>query len=283
MIEFTSGNGGNFTSGDGGKFTGVEEEKDHTIVEEEKDHTVVEEEKDHTVVDHRKDRDFMIHCKDAAVQMYDLDLCFSELHMKSFDNVHQVKVSNLKTQNIVSVKSLEISVNTHESTRHITIDMSDANLMWLPNRFKTFAYTYWNPSAREKEEKEITTVVRVRTQSVCLNLKKENGMKSIETFEFQNIDADVDASPSGVRAAGRIIGLKSNTLLPSHVNLEFDHTGRGLPDARLLLRCTWCSSVEFENVTSISRFFYVTQITRISLVLLTHTARKIDARMRTQL
>ena len=86
-----------------------------------------------------------------------------------------------------------------------------------------------------------------------------------------------------VRAAGRIIGLKSNTLLPSHVNLEFDHTGRGLPDARLLLRCTWCSSVEFENVTSISRFFYVTQITRISLVLLTHTARKIDARMRTQL
>ena len=83
--------------------------------------------------------------------------------------------------------------------------------------FKTFyethraSHSYWNPSAREKEEKEITTIVRVRTQSVCLNLKKENGMKSIETFEFQNIDADVDASPSGVRAAGRIIGLKNQT------------------------------------------------------------------------
>ena len=91
-------------SGDG-EHTGVEE-KDHTVVEE----------KEHK----KKNRDFMIHCKDAAVQMYDLDLCFSELHMKSFDNVHHVKVSNLKTQNIVSVKSLEISADTHESTRHIT-------------------------------------------------------------------------------------------------------------------------------------------------------------------
>jgi hypothetical protein len=144
VIEFTSGNGGNFTSGDGGKFTGVEEEKDHTVVEEEKDHTVVEEEKDHTVVDHKKNRDFMIHCKDAAVQIYDLDLCFSELHMKSFDNVHHVKVSNLEIRNIVSVKSLEISADTHESTRHITIDMSDANLMWLPNRFKDFAYVVFD-------------------------------------------------------------------------------------------------------------------------------------------
>ena len=126
VIEFTSGDGGNFTSGDGGKFT------------------VVEEEKDHTVVDHKKDRDFMIHCKDAAVQIYDLDLCFSELHMKSFDNVHHVKVSNLEIRNIVSVKSLEISADTHESTRHITIDTSDANLMWLPNRFKDFAYVVFD-------------------------------------------------------------------------------------------------------------------------------------------
>ena len=119
MIEFISGDG---------EHTGVEE-KDHTGVEEK---------------EHKKDRDFMIHCKDTAVQIYDLDLCFSELHMKSFDNVHHVKVSNLEIRNIVSVKSLEISADTHESTRHITIDMSDANLMWLPNRFKDFAYVVFD-------------------------------------------------------------------------------------------------------------------------------------------
>ena len=40
------------------------------------------------------------------------------------------------------------------------------------------------------------------------------------------------------------------------------------------LQCTWCSSVEFENITSFSCFYHTTQITRISLVSLTHTARK---------
>ena len=37
---------------------------------------------------------------------------------------------------------------------------------------------------------------------------------------------------------------------------------------------TWCSSVEFENVTSLSSFYHVTQITRISLVLLSKITRK---------
>ena len=41
----------------------------------------------------------------------------------------------------------------------------------------------------------------------------------------------------------------------------------------ILSRRTWCSSVEFENVT-FSCFYHATQITRISLTSLTHTARK---------
>ena len=43
---------------------------------------------------------------------------------------------------------------------------------------------------------------------------------------------------------------------------------------KLVDPCTWCSSVEFENITSFSCFYHATQITRISLVSLTHTARK---------
>ncbi len=43
-----------------------------------------------------------------------------------------------------------------------------------------------------------------------------------------------------------------------------------IPEAAFLAR-TWCSSVEFENIT-LSRFYYVTQMTRISLVSLIHTA-----------
>ena len=50
---------------------------------------------------------------------------------------------------------------------------------------------------------------------------------------------------------------------------------RGLLDKELRkdLARTWCSSAKRENF-SFSRFYHVTQITRISLVSLTHTARK---------
>ena len=39
------------------------------------------------------------------------------------------------------------------------------------------------------------------------------------------------------------------------------------------LYVVWCSSEEFENITSFSCFCYVTQMTRISLVSPIHTAR----------
>ena len=107
----------------------------------------------------------------------------------------------------------------------------------------TFAYTYWRNSSKEElqEENNNITIVRLRTKRISLNLTKDNLKKnkprSIEILEFQNIEADVDVSPAGVRAEGRIVGLKSNTLLPSKIDIDFNHVGRGLPNARLVLSC----------------------------------------------
>ena len=230
----------------------------------------------HFLIEHSGEKDFMIHFKDTAeIQVYDLHLCMSELRMiKSCDHVYHVTVSDLKAQNIASVRSLEIRMDTHESTRYIKIDMSNANITWCPNRLKGLAYAYWNPAEVEKDVKNenITTVLRVRTQTISLDLKKDNVKnlvtKSIEILEFDSIDVDIDVSVLGVRvvshernnsnnhttqetvnsnrfqqhiqirAAGQMLGLKSNTLLPSQLNLEFDHIGRGFPNARLLVRCT---------------------------------------------
>ena len=67
-----------------------------------------------------------------------------------------------------------------------------------------------------------------------------------------------------------------------HVNEKGVHDG--LMCTNLYELGTWCSSVEFENVT-LSCFCYVTQMTRISLVSLIHTVQenhsKTSARMRT--
>ena len=71
--------------------------------------------------------------------------------------------------------------------------------------------------------------------------------------------------------------------------LDVDSTTLSSSNAGEIVRGTWCSSAKRENFNnfSLSCFCYVTQITRISLISLTHTVQenhlKINARMRTRL
>ena len=102
-------------------------------------------------------------------------------------------------------------------------------------------------------EKEIGDTDEDLYFSALIEKKKLNFTKSIEILEFDSIDVDIDVSVLGVRvvshernnsnnhttqetvnsnrfqqhiqirAAGQMLGLKSNTLLPSQLNLEFDY------------------------------------------------------------
>ena len=72
----------------------------------------------------------------------------------------------------------------------------------------------------------------------------------------------------------KTLRMKSKTLYNATLDISrAQGTDSVVRSIELLSNGTWCSSVEFENITSFSCFCHVTQITRIYLASLTHNAR----------
>jgi len=83
-------------------------------------------------IERKGDKLNRIEGKNVVAGIHDFDLEMSELCILNTKSVH-VAVSNLTIANILSTTHLDVCMDTNKSTRHISVDMSDADLTWVRN------------------------------------------------------------------------------------------------------------------------------------------------------